>query len=230
MKAVGYIRVSTDAQADKGASLENQVARIQEYASKKGFILENIFEDAGYSGKNTKRPGFQDMFNRVRKGGVTAVIVWHSTRFARNLKDNIVHLYELEKLKVKFYSVEEPEMSGTSGKAMRNLMAVFAEYQSDLTGDQVRSVKGNLKRNKKVYSGFAPLGYKHYNGDLVETAEMEIVKEIFDLRHNGYSYDKIAKQLNNKNLKGNKGGKFYPITIHKVIKNKIYETQGYSIN
>ena len=42
MKAVGYIRVSTDAQADKGASLENQVARIQEYALKKGFILENI--------------------------------------------------------------------------------------------------------------------------------------------------------------------------------------------
>lgn len=230
MKAVGYIRVSTDAQADKGASLENQVARIKEFAERKGFILENIYEDAGYSGKNTKRPGFQDMFTRVRKGGISAVIVWHSTRFARNLKDNIVHLYELEKLKTKFYSVEEPEMSGSSGKAMRNLMAVFAEYQSDLTGEQVRSVKSNLKRNKKVYSGFAPLGFKHVNGDLVETEDMKIVEEIFGLRNQGLSYHKIAKQLNNNNVRGNKNGKFYAITIYKIVKNKIYETQEFSIN
>ena len=72
--AVGYIRVSTDMQADKGTSLDNQYARIQEYAMQRGFILENIFEDAGYSGKNTNRPGFQAMFNRLRKGGVGAVI------------------------------------------------------------------------------------------------------------------------------------------------------------
>jgi site-specific DNA recombinase len=222
MKAVGYIRVSTDMQADKGTSLDNQVARIQEYAQSKGFILENIFEDAGYSGKNTKRPGFQAMFNRLRKGGVEAVIVWHSTRFARNLKDNIVHMAELEQRKVKFFSIEEPEMSGSSGKAMRNLMAVFAEYQSDVTGDHTRSVKANLKKNLKTYCGNPPLGFRNEKGKLVIVEQdMETVRNIMGLRTQGLSYNKIANKIN-EHRTGNKGGRFYAISISKICNNPIY--------
>tara|TARA_R110000868_G_scaffold372295_2_gene636144 strand:- start:431 stop:1126 length:696 start_codon:yes stop_codon:yes gene_type:complete len=221
-KAVGYIRVSTDMQADKGTSLDNQIARIQDYARSKGFILENIYQDAGYSGKNTNRPGFQAMFTRLKKGGVDAVIVWHSTRFARNLRDNINHMAELEQRKIKFFSIEEPEMSGSSGKAMRNLMAVFAEYQSDVTGDHTRSVKANLKRNLKTYCGNAPLGFRNQDGKLVVVKEdMETVQNIMGLRAQGISYNKIANKINDER-KGNKGGKFYAITISKVCNNPIY--------
>lgn len=221
-KAVGYIRVSTDMQADKGTSLDNQIARIQDYAQSRGFTLENIFQDAGYSGKNTKRPGFQAMFSRLRKGGVDAVIVWHSTRFARNLKDNIVHMAELEQRKIKFFSVEEPEMSGSSGKAMRNLMAVFAEYQSDVTGDHTRSVKANLKKNLKTYCGNPPLGFRNEDGKLVIVQEdMETVQEIMGLRAKGYSYNKIANKIN-EYRNGNKGGRFYAISISKICNNPIY--------
>lgn len=223
-KAVGYIRVSTDMQAEKGTSLDNQHDRIQQFAMQRGLILENIYEDAGYSGKNTKRPGFQAMFTRLKSPGISAVIVWHSTRFARNLKDNLVHMAELEQKKIKFYSVEEPEMSGSSGKAMRNLMAVFAEYQSDLTGEHTRSVKANLKKNRKVYCGHAPLGFKNVDGILQkDIKDFEIVKQIYTLHSKGTSFNKIAKQLNQKGIKGNKGGIFYASTIQKIINNTIYE-------
>jgi len=222
--AVGYIRVSTDMQADKGTSLDNQYARIQEYAMQKGFILENIYEDAGYSGKNTNRPGFQSMFSRLRKGGVNAVIVWHTTRFARNLKDNIVHMAELEQRKVQFYSIEEPMMSGSSGKAMRNLMAVFAEYQSDVTGDHTRSVKNNLKKTQKVYCPNPPLGFVNQDGNLLRDPKAyQIVDQIKVYHAQGLSYGTIARQLNLAGHTGNKGGKFYPSTIHKIIKNEIYD-------
>jgi site-specific DNA recombinase len=223
MKAVGYIRVSTDAQADKGTSLDNQIARIQDYAKQKGFILENIFEDAGFSGKNTKRPGFQAMFSRLRKGGIDAVIVWHSTRFARNLKDNIVHMAELEQRKIKFYSIEEPNISGSSGKAMRNLMAVFAEYQSDITGEHTRSVKANLKKNLKVYCGHPPYGFENVDGILtpIET-QLEHVEYMFAKRSEGVSYHRIANEMNGITV-GNKGGKFYAVTISKIINNEIYK-------
>lgn len=225
-KAVGYIRVSTDMQAEKGTSLENQYARIQEFAMQRGFILENIYEDAGYSGKNTKRPAFQEMFTRLRKGGVNAVIVWHSTRFARNLRDNINHMAELEQRKIKFYSIEEPEMSGSSGKAMRNLMAVFAEYQSDLTGEHTRSVKANLKQNKKVYCGHPPLGYKNVDGQLkVDKNELKIVSEVQHMHAKGTSLHQIAKYLNHNGYKGNKGGRFYASTIQKIVNNSIYDNQ-----
>jgi DNA invertase Pin-like site-specific DNA recombinase len=224
MNAIGYIRVSTDMQADKGTSLENQVDRIIEFCQKKGLILENIYEDAGFSGKNTKRPGFQDMMKRINKGGVNALIVWHSTRFARNLRDFLNNMDLLEKKKVKFYSIEEPEMSGSSGKAMRNLMAVFAEYQSDVTGEYTRSVKTNLKKNKKVYCAYPPLGFKNQEGVLVrDPNQMNLVGEVQTLHAQGCSLRQIANHFNQQNIPGSKGGKFYASTIQKILNNNIYE-------
>jgi site-specific DNA recombinase len=224
MKAIGYIRVSTDMQAEKGASLENQVARIKEFAEKKGLILENIYEDAGFSGKNTNRPAFQEMLSRINQGGISALIVWHSTRFARNLRDFINHMADLEKKKVRFYSIEEPEMSGSSGKAMRNLMAVFAEYQSDVTSEYTRSVKANLKKNMKVYCAYAPLGYVNANGVLrPDYNAIELVTQIRNDHAQGLSLRTIANKLNKAGHKGNKGGRFYASTIQKILNNKIYE-------
>ena len=224
MNAIGYIRVSTDMQADKGTSLENQVDRIIEFCQKKGLMLENIYEDAGFSGKNTKRPGFQDMMKRINKGGVNAVIVWHSTRFARNLRDFLNHMDLLEKKKIKFYSIEEPEMSGSSGKAMRNLMAVFAEYQSDVTGEYTRSVKTNLKKNKKVYCAYPPLGFKNQDGVLVrDPKELELVNTVTTLKAKGYSLRQIANHFNSQGIKGSKNGKFHASTIQKILNNNIYE-------
>jgi DNA invertase Pin-like site-specific DNA recombinase len=224
MNAIGYIRVSTDMQAEKGTSLDNQVEKIIDFCQKKGLFLENIYEDAGFSGKNTKRPGFQDMMKRINKGGISSVVVWHSTRFARNLKDFINHMDLLEKKKIKFYSIEEPEMSGSSGKAMRNLMAVFAEYQSDVTGEYTRSVKVNLKKNKKVYCAFPPLGFKNDNGVLVrDPKQLEIVDTITTLKGQGFSLRQIAEHFNSQGIKGSKNGKFHASTIQKILRNNIYD-------
>ena len=223
MKAVGYIRVSTDGQAEKGTSLENQVDRIIEFCQKKGLFLEHIYEDAGFSGKNTKRPGFQEMMKRLEKGDISALIVWHSTRFARNLRDFINNMADLEKKKIKFFSIEEPEMSGSSGKAMRNLMAVFAEYQSDVTSDYTRSVKSNLKKTLKVYCPYPPLGYKNEDGNLIRDPKaFEVVNEIFEMRAIGFSLHAIARTLNNQGVSGSKTGKFYASTIQKILNNPIY--------
>ena len=54
MKAVGYIRVSTEEQAREGVSLDNQVERIQGYCEYKGFDLADILRDEGVSGGKNK--------------------------------------------------------------------------------------------------------------------------------------------------------------------------------
>ena len=223
MKTVGYVRVSTDTQAEKGKSIDNQIERIKNYCKEKKLTLEKIFIDEGYSGKNTNRPGFQDMFEAIRSGNYQALVVWHSNRFARNLRDYLNCLDELEKSKVKFYSIEEPNISGSSGKAMRNLMGVFAEYQSDITGEHTRSVKATLKKNKKVYCPYPPMGYKAEDGKLVRDPNShQIVDQIFVYRNQGMSMHTIAKMLNLQDIKGNKGGKFYASTIQKILSNPIY--------
>lgn len=223
MRVVGYVRVSTDMQAEKGKSIDNQIERIKTYCKEKDFILDEIFIDEGYSGKNLNRPSFQEMFERIQKGDINALVVWHSNRFARNLRDYLNCLDSLEKLKVKFYSIEEPNISGSSGKAMRNLMGVFAEYQSDITGEHTRSVKANLKKNKQVYCPYPPLGYKNEDGKLVRDPEQfKIVEEILHMKTKGYSMNKIASILNERGIIGSKNGKFHASTIQKIITNPIY--------
>lgn len=223
MKVIGYVRVSTEMQAEKGKSIDNQVERIMAYCQQKNLTLEKIFIDEGYSGKNTNRPGFQDMFTRLKQGGIQGLVVWHSNRFARNLRDYLNCLDSLEKLKVKFYSIEEPNISGSSGKAMRNLMGVFAEYQSDITGEHTRSVKANLKKNHQVYCPYPPLGFINQDGKLVRDPKAyDIVNKIFKLKSDGLSLHKIAKELNSQGIKGGKNGKFHASTIQKVINNPIY--------
>jgi site-specific DNA recombinase len=226
-KAIGYIRVSSDMQAEKGTSLDNQRERIADLARKKGYQLIHIYEDAGFSGKTTNRPAFQEMFNHIRQGGIDALVVWHSTRFARNLRDFINHRTELEKRNVVFYSVEEPEVSGASGKAMRNLMAVFAEFQSDLTGEHTRSVKSNLKKNMRVYCAYPPLGFKNQDGILVvDPEQMKIVEQIKSYYREGLSPNRIAYKLNLAGIRGAKGGRFRAITIQKILNNGIYNQKS----
>ncbi len=68
MRAIGYIRVSTEEQAREGVSLENQRARIEAYCSYKAFTLIDIIEDAGVSGgKNKARPGFMILLDRIEQ-------------------------------------------------------------------------------------------------------------------------------------------------------------------
>lgn len=223
MKVVGYVRVSTDTQAEKGKSIDNQIERIIAYCKENKFTLEKIFLDEGYSGKNMNRPGFQSMINRLNAGGIQGLVVWHSNRFARNLRDYLNCLEDLEKMKVKFFSLEEPNISGSAGKAMRNLMGVFAEYQSDITGEHTRSVKANLKKNKQVYCPHPPLGFMNSEGKLIRDPEqMLIVEQIQTLKAQGYSLRKIAQHFNNQGVKGSKNGKFHASTIQKVLKNPIY--------
>lgn len=226
-KAVGYIRVSSDMQAEKGTSLDNQRERITEFARKKGYEIVHLYEDAGFSGKTTNRPAFQEMFKILRAGGIQALFVWHSTRFARNVRDFINYTSELEKLKINFYSVEEPAVSGSSGKAMRNLMAVFAEYQSDVTGEYTRSVKSNLKKNKRVYCAYPPLGFKNQEGRLVvDPVQMEVVHRIRSMKEEGMSNHAIAYKLNLQGVRGAKGGRFHSITIQKILTNNIYAQEA----
>jgi DNA invertase Pin-like site-specific DNA recombinase len=114
-------------------------------------------------------------------------------------------------------------LSGSSGKAMRNLMAVFAEYQSDVTGEHTRSVKANLKKNHKVYCPYPPIGFKNEDGVLSPDPQgMAVVNDVIEMHRQGVPLYRIAKTLNDKGIKGSKGGIFYASTIQKIINNKIY--------
>ena len=105
-KAAIYCRVSTLHQVDRD-SLPMQRQDMINYAKYVLGIEEyEVFEDAGYSGKNTDRPAFQAMMERIESGEFSHVLVWKIDRISRNLLDFATMYARCKKLGVTFVQQE----------------------------------------------------------------------------------------------------------------------------
>src|ERR1700720_4347842 len=87
MKTVGYFRVSTDKQAERGISLEAQAEKIRAMALVQGAELTDIIVESGESAKSLNRPGMARLLTMVDGGQVKAVIVAKLDRLTRSVKD-----------------------------------------------------------------------------------------------------------------------------------------------
>ena len=85
--AVGYIRVSTDKQADHGVSLDAQKAKLEAYATLYELTLVDIIVDAGVSAKTLDRPGLARALAMLDKGQANALLVAKLDRLTRSVKD-----------------------------------------------------------------------------------------------------------------------------------------------
>lgn len=139
-KAALYVRVSTRYQVDKD-SLPFQRKKLKEYCKFLGIEDFVIFEDDGYSAKNTDRPHFQEMMSRVRDGEFSHLIVWKVDRVSRNLLDFAAMYQELKDHKVTFISMNEQFDTSTAiGEAMLKIILIFAELERNMTSERVTGI------------------------------------------------------------------------------------------
>lgn len=164
-KVAIYIRVSTIHQVDKD-SIPMQKKDLIAYCQLiLGTDNYEIFEDAGYSGKNTDRPAFQDMMGRIRKGEFTHVLVWKIDRISRNLLDFAEMYEELQSLRVTFVSKNEQFDTSTAiGEAMLKIVLVFAELERNMTSERVTATMISRANNGQWNGGRVPFGYSYDSG------------------------------------------------------------------
>src|SRR5260370_16184008 len=86
MKTIGYVRVSTDKQADRGVSLEAQAEKIRAMAVVHNAELIDIIVDGGESAKSLNRPGMARLLALVDAGEVKAVIIAELDRLTRSVE------------------------------------------------------------------------------------------------------------------------------------------------
>ena len=150
-KAAIYIRVSTSHQIDKD-SLPFQRKELCDYA-KYALDIDDyvIFEDAGYSAKNTDRPDYQNMIKRIHNKEFSHLLVWKIDRISRNLKDFTEMYDELKHYDVTFISkMEQFDTSSAMGEAMLKIILVFAELERKLTAERVFSIMMDRIRRLRV--------------------------------------------------------------------------------
>src|SRR6202790_4425563 len=129
MRTVGYVRVSTDKQAERGISLEAQEAKFRAMATVQGAELIDVIVDGGESAKSLNRPGLQRLLALINAGEVESVIVAKLDRPTRTVKDLCGLLDLLEKPKVALISVAESLDTGSAaGRLVITIMGAVSQW------------------------------------------------------------------------------------------------------
>lgn len=217
MKAIGYIRVSTEQQAGEGVSLEAQKAKIENWCKANDCELVEVFVDAGISGKSMeKRQGLQKALASAGKG--MALVVYSLSRLARSTKDTLAISERLDKQGADLVSLSERiDTTGAAGKMMFRMLAVLAEFERDVVSERTTMALAHKKANGEKYAP-VPFGYKEIEGRLEAVeAEALVVTEIVRRRNAGETLQSIADRLNERGTPSKRGGTWRPCTISYII-------------
>ena len=142
-RAVLYLRVSTVDQ-----TTANQEHELSEVASRMGCEIVKVYRDHGISGAmgRDKRPAFNALCRAAARREFDMVMAWSVDRLGRSLQDLVGFLSELHALKIDLYLQQQGlDTTTPAGKAMFQMMGVFAEFERSMIQERVRA---GLKRAK----------------------------------------------------------------------------------
>ena len=207
-KAIAYIRVSTDKQADKGHSLLAQQEKIMAYASLYDLdIIDYVIETA--SAKNLERDGLQGALAQIKSGKAEALIVVKLDRLTRSVSD-LGYLVETYFSKAGLLSVSEQiDTRSASGRLVLNVLASVSQWEREVIGERTRAVKQSMKANGLYNGGIVPYGKSLVNGLLINNPqEQAIIDRAKALRSEGHTLRAIATMFSQEGLRTRKDTNF----------------------
>ena len=207
MKAIGYIRVSTEKQADSGVSLEAQEAKIRAMAVVQGADLAEAIVDAGESAKSLNRPGMERLLSLVDAGAVDVVIIAKLDRLTRSVADLAELLKRFERRGVSLVSVADSlDTRSAAGRLVLNIMVSVSQWEREAIGERTRDAMSH-KRAKGERVGTVPFGFRMADGSRLEEdpAEQDILSRIRHLKAAGNTTRQIAEELNRQGFTTRRG-------------------------
>lgn len=196
MKAIGYIRVSTEDQAREGISLDNQESKVRAYADLHGIELVEVIRDEGISGKSLERPGFERLQGILDGGGAHAVIVYKLDRLSRKTIDILNTLETWEKREIVFHSIKDNiDTKTAAGKFLLTILSALAQMERDLIAERTIDALSYKKKNGE-WCGRVPFGFSVHGTRLIENSEqISIIQKAKRMKRRGKSYRAISKAL-----------------------------------
>lgn len=144
MRCAIYTRKShDDAPGSSLSSIENQRDMCERYISSQAgegwSALETRYDDLGFTGANTARPGLVALAKDVNAGQIDTVVVYKIDRLSRSLRD-FVNLIELfDRRRVTFVSVTQHfSTTNSMGRLTLNILLTFAQFEREMIGERTR--------------------------------------------------------------------------------------------
>jgi len=222
-KIVGYLRVSTDQQAESKLGLEAQKKAIQDYSKRTGNEVFCFFSDEGISGSLSleKRPGLMSAISALKKGSI--LVVSGRDRLSRG---DVLSMAMIESMvskkgaKIISAQGEGTENDDISGVLMRRMVDAFAEYERLLIGARTKSAL-KAKKDRGQRTGHIPFGKRLADDGIhleQDEKEQDILKQMRDLQKEGLSIRKIAKELNHREAFNRGEATWNNASVHRILK------------
>lgn len=223
IKSAGiYIRVSTFDQAREGFSLREQEERLKEFCKFKRYNIYKVYQDAGISAKNDKRPAYQEMIEDVKKGNINVIVALKLDRLTRSV-------YDIEKL-MKFVNdyecdidcmADESNTTTSNGRMVMRIMTSVSQNKIEKCSERTKFGMAGAIKNGHIPNRTG-LGFKRENKKLVpDPLTKDIIVRIFDLYLEGKSHQAIANIYNKEKVLGKTN--WYDSTIQKILSNELYK-------
>jgi DNA invertase Pin-like site-specific DNA recombinase len=143
-----YSRVSTDSQ-----TTENQERELREIATRMGWSIMKVYRDEGVSGAKSRseRPAFNALWKDATRRRFDMVMAWSVDRLGRSLQDLVAFLSELHALRIDLCLHQQGvDTSTPAGKALFQMMGVFAEFERAMIRERVKSGLERAKAQGKI--------------------------------------------------------------------------------
>jgi DNA invertase Pin-like site-specific DNA recombinase len=235
-RAVGYVRVSTDVQAQEGVSLDAQEARIRAYCTMAGLQLVELVREEGVSASTplVERAGGAELVRLMAAHGAGHVVALKLDRLFRDAADALNTTRAWDRAGVALHLVDMGGQTLNTASAMGRLFltmsAAFAELERNLIAERTAAALAHKKSRGEAVSR-APRGF-HIERDAEgrrpvivpdqEGKDLELVERARELRAAGLSFGRIADQLTAEGFRPKRpgaGARIAPQTVGYMIRN-----------
>jgi site-specific DNA recombinase len=226
VKALVYSRVSTDAQERDGTSLDTQERACMEYAESQGMlVIEHIRDTA--SGFTLDRPGMEQIRHLLRQGAVDVVLSYAVDRLSRNQNHIGVLLDAAEQAGARLEFVTERFEDSAIGRFIVGARAFIGEVEREKIAERTMRGKAERARSGRIPQGMGKgtYGYLYDRQSglrVVDELQATIVRHIFQRYTATQSFSKVSGELNEDGIPAFSGGRWYPLTIRRILGNESY--------
>jgi len=147
-RAAMYLRVSTD-----GQTTDNQRLELDRTAKAAGWDVVDVYLDHGVSGAKGRdqRPEFDRLCKDATRRKFDVIMAWSVDRLGRSLQDLVTFLGELHAVGVDLYMhLQGVDTTTPAGKAMFQMMGVFAEFERSMIQERVKAGLARAKADGRI--------------------------------------------------------------------------------
>lgn len=228
-----YTRKSTTAGLDQAfSSLDAQREACVEYVRRHPgwVVLDQRYDDGGFTGAHTGRPAFQRLLADVAAGLIDVVVVYKVDRLSRSLLDFVKVMEEFDAAGVAFVSVTQNfSTADAMGRLTLNVLMSFAEFEREMIRERTRDKVQAARRKGHWTGGKVPFGYVVVKKKLVvEELEAALVREIFTLYLDLRSALDVARMLHERGRTTRSGRRWTRNDVLHLLKYPVYA--GYMVS